>query len=116
MADARRPELCRRTATRTLWKLKIRSNSHTLPKYLSSTCIAHGLAGSAVVLWFEGCNLVRPRRRSRCAYLNEVVDDFQRDQLVVALLDARNEVQASIPLVYKLRSERHRVSGVLRPV
>ncbi len=37
------------------------------------------------------------------AYLDEVVDDFQRDELIVALLDAGNEVEARIPLVYQLR-------------
>ena len=96
-----------RVGLRTLWKLKMRSNSHTLPKYLSSTCKRHVVRTDVVSLYLYVYTYVGHTKHQelRRSHLDEVVDHFQRDQLIVALLDARHEVQAGIPLVHQLPQE-----------
>ena len=96
---------------RALWKLKIRSNSHTLPKCLSSTCKTRHQSKAGLDDDLKHATM--SYLTSRLPYLHEMVDDFERDQLVVALLDARHEVQARIPLVYQLRT-RHTMSQHMR--
>eukprot|EP00966_Prymnesium_polylepis_P276125 6379572-Prymnesium_polylepis.1 len=97
-----------------LWKLKIKSSSQTLPKYRSSTC---GGVGRTPFVAKLTCKRPAPgalttqtpdtphhtpsphentKRRTRL-HLDKMVDGLQHDELVVIIVDARQEVQGRVP-------------------